>query len=127
MGFVLVETELRALTGTQAGFRGEFLVDTGSIDCMAPGDQLLAAGIVPRGTRSYEVANDGKVEFEYGFAIVQFAGAETVTQVIFGPAGVEPILGVVALENAGMTVDPTSNSLNRLQSKRLKGTFGVGV
>ena len=45
---------------------------------------------------------------EYGFARVSFVGAETVVQVIFGPENCEPILGVVALENTGITVDPAT-------------------
>ncbi len=49
-----------------------------------------------------------------------FLGEETVAQVIFGPAGAEPILGVVALENTGMVVDPISNNLKRLHAKPLK-------
>jgi hypothetical protein len=41
--------------------------------------------------------------------------------VIFGPEGVEPILGVTALESAGFEVAPQSQRLNRLPSVRLKG------
>jgi predicted aspartyl protease len=47
-------------------------------------------------------------------------GEETVTQVIFGPAGAEPILGVTALENAGLVVDPVTKNLKRLHAKPLK-------
>jgi hypothetical protein len=44
----------------------------------------------------------------------------TVAQVVFGPKGVEPILGVAALENAGITVDPVTKTLKRLPAKPLK-------
>jgi len=47
-------------------------------------------------------------------------GQETVSQVIFGPKGVEPILGVVMLENLGFIVDPTTKQLKRLAAKPLK-------
>jgi hypothetical protein len=40
--------------------------------------------------------------------------------VVFGPPNVEPILGVVALENAGLTVDPITKTLKRLPAKPLK-------
>ena len=40
-------------------------------------------------------------------------GAETVTQVIFGPKDSEPILGVVALENVGIGVDPVTRTLKK--------------
>ena len=58
--------------------------------------------------------------YEYGFARVLFLGTETVAQVIFGPPDVEPILGVVAHENAGITIDPVTKTLKRLPAKPLK-------
>jgi hypothetical protein len=47
-------------------------------------------------------------------------GSETVTQVIFGPDDCEPILGVVALENVGIGVDPATKTLKRMAAKPLK-------
>jgi predicted aspartyl protease len=60
------------------------------------------------------------VEYEYGFARVSFMGAETVVQVIFGPPETEPILGVVALENTGISVDPVTRTLRRMHARPLK-------
>ena len=99
---------MRSLTGRGKPYEAECLVDTGAVDCMAQGDRLRAAGIKPEGKAFYELANGEPVEYEYGFARVEFVGSETVAQVIFGPADVEPILGVVALESAGITVDPVT-------------------
>jgi len=120
MGVTHVTTTVRSLTGKREPYRAEFLVDTRAIDCMAPADELRRAGITPEGKAIYELANGQPVEYEYGFARIEFIGAETVTQVIFGPKGVEPILGVVAMENAGITVDPASRKLRRLHAKPLK-------
>ena len=53
-------------------------------------------------------------------ARVSFLGTETVAQVIFGPPGTEPILGVVALENTGVTVDPVTRTLRRMHARSLK-------
>lgn len=101
-------------------FEAEFLVDTGALDCMGPKDRLLKAGIKPEGKRVYELANGEPVEYEYGFARFSFMGNEAVTRIIFGPAGVEPLLGVVALEDAGILVDPVSNTLKHLPARPLK-------
>jgi clan AA aspartic protease len=105
---------------TTSPFEAEFLVNTGFIDCMAPSDKLLAAGVRPEGKRVYELANGQPVEYSYGFARVAFFGDETVVQVIFGPVGTEPILGVVALENTGVVVDPVTRNLKRLHARPLK-------
>jgi predicted aspartyl protease len=121
MDLLHVTARFRDLAGTSATpFEAEFLVDTGSIDCLAPKEKLLAAGVSPEGKAVYELANGQPIEYEYGFARVAFFGAETVVQVIFGPADVEPILGVVALENAGVIVDPVTRALKRLHAKPLK-------
>jgi hypothetical protein len=47
-------------------------------------------------------------------------GEETVAQIIFGPHDAEPILGVVALENTGVVVDPVTKTIKRLHAKPLK-------
>ena len=121
MGLTHVTARIRDLAGVSATpFEAEFLVDTGSIDCMVPGEKLHAAGVRPEGRAVYELANGQPIEYEYGFARVAFFGSETVTQVIFGPADVEPILGVAALENAGVVIDPLTRNLKRLHAKPLK-------
>jgi predicted aspartyl protease len=120
MGLTHVTARVRSLTGRRKAFEGEFLVDTGSVDCLAPRDRLRAAGIRAEGKAVYELANGEPVEYEYGFARVEFFGVETVAQVIFGPPDAEPILGVAALENAGITVDPVTKTLKRLPAKPLK-------
>src|SRR5262245_7594458 len=101
-------------------YEEEFLVDTGSIDCLAPRDKLLAAGIQPKRKAVYELANGQSIEYEVGFANIKFLGDETVGQVIFAPEGVEPILGVLALEAVGVVVDPVTKNLKRLHAKPLK-------
>jgi predicted aspartyl protease len=111
---------MRSLTGRGKAYEAECLVDTGVVDCLAPADRLRAAGIKPEGKAVYELANGEPIEYEYGFARVEFVGSVTVAQVVFGPPDVEPILGVVALENAGITVDPISKTLKRLPAKPLK-------
>lgn len=68
----------------------------------------------------YELANGQPVEYNYGFARISFMGSETVSQIIFGPEEAEPILGVVALENVGIAVDPVSRQLKRMTAKSLK-------
>ncbi len=47
-------------------------------------------------------------------------GEETVTPIIFAPDGSEPILGVLALEGLGISVDPKTRSLKRERAISLK-------
>ena len=49
MGVIHVTTRISNLNQTAEPWEAEFLVDTGAIDCMAPRDRLVAAGIRPEG------------------------------------------------------------------------------
>ena len=120
MGVTHVTTQIFDLNRAHEPYESEFLVDTGAIDCMAPADELEKIGIQKEGKSVYELANGEVVEYELGFARIVFMGQETVSQVIFGPQDVEPILGVVVLENLGFMVDPVSKQLKRLAAKPLK-------
>ncbi len=120
MGIIKVTAEIQNLSKSGPPYKNEFLVDTVAIDCFAPADELSKAGIAVEGKEVYELANGQPVEYEYGFARVSFMGSETVTQIIFGPEGCEPILGVVALENTGIGVDPVTRTLKRMTAKPLK-------
>jgi predicted aspartyl protease len=120
MGVTQVTVRVSDLVRQGTPFEDEFLADTGAIDCMAPGDRLIGAGIQPEVKSVYELANGESVEYEVGFARIAFAGVETVAPIIFGPRGTQPILGVVALESAGFVVDPVSQELKKVPAKPLK-------
>jgi clan AA aspartic protease len=120
MGLTHVTTTVRNLAGRGKGFAAEFLVDTGVFQCLAPAKALRKAGIKPEGKNVHELADGRPVELEYGFARVSLMGEETVTPIIFGPEGSEPILGVLALEGLGITVDPKTRSLKRERAISLK-------
>jgi clan AA aspartic protease len=124
-GVAYVMVQVANLAKQGAPYVAEFLVDTGSIDCMAPADVLEAAGIVREGKKVYELADGRPVEFDYGFARVSFLGDETVAQVVFGPPDTEPLLGVVALENTGVVVDPVTRELKRMHARPLKRARGA--
>ncbi|MGA2620322.1 MAG: hypothetical protein ABSF26_22105 [Thermoguttaceae bacterium] len=120
MGVIHVTARISNLAKDAEPWEAEFLVETGAIDCMAPRERLVQAGVRPEGKSVYELANGQPVEYEYGFARVSFLGAETVAQIIFGPPESEPLLGVVALENTGVAVDPVTRTLRRMHARPLK-------
>jgi len=120
MGIIRITARLTNLEKTGESYEAVFLVDTGAIDCMAPESELIKTGIKVEGKEVYELDNGQPIEYKFGFARVSFMGSETVTQVIFGSEDSEPILGVVALENTGIGVDPVTRTLKRMAAKPLK-------
>ncbi len=119
MGLTHISVTLKNLT-TNDSYQSNFLVDTGAIDSLAPASELIKIGITPVGKRAYEMADGSLQEYEFGLAEISFMNEITAGCVIFGPEGIEPLLGVTAMESAGVSVDPKTQSLKRLPSIYLK-------
>ncbi len=95
-------------------------MDAAAIDCLLPASDLKQLGIKPVGRDVYELADGSTTELPVGYARVRFMGSETVTKIVFGPEGAEPLLGVVALESTRIGVDPVTRTLRRMSAKPLK-------
>jgi clan AA aspartic protease len=102
------------------GWQGRFLVDTGAIDSMVPAKHLRSIGIEPCGSRTYQLADGTDVDYDIGVAAFQFFDSIVGATVIFGNDDSEPILGVTALESAGIVVEPQTQELKRIRSLPLK-------
>ena len=120
MGLTYVTVSLKPPGSTNGKYEAVFLVDTDASDTMAPASELARVGIEPTGKLTYELADGTLHEYPFGLAQIEFMGEVTAGRVIFGPEGVEPILGVIALESVGIIVDPRTQSLKRLPAIPLK-------
>lgn len=108
--------------GTQeSAYAARFLVDGNAFDSMAPASELAKIGVVPIGTKSYVLADGIRVDFAYGIVQIEFLNEVTAGRVIFGPEGSEPILGVAALESAGVTLHRATGAFKRLPLVAPKG------
>jgi aspartyl protease family protein len=120
MGITQVTVTVRNPGDPERSWDGLFLVDTGATDCLVPGKHLREVGILPKGKRTYELADGSEVKLDIGVAQIEFMGEIVGATVIFGEDSAEPILGVTALESVGIEVDPQNQRLKRLPAVRLK-------
>jgi len=120
MGLTHVNVALRGLGVSNGTYEGDFLVDTGATDCMAPAAKLRQIGVQPVGTVVYELADGTRHEYPFGLVEIRFMGEITAGRVIFGADDVEPLMGVTALESVGIAVDPATQTLKRLPAIPLK-------
>ncbi len=97
-----------------------FLVDAGATDSLAPKTRLEAIGLESKGARVYETADGRKVALDVTTAEIEFMGDFTAGRIIMGDDDAEPLLGVTALESAGIEVDPVNQRLKKLPALRLK-------
>jgi len=120
MGTTFTTVTLRSFEDGHKTYTAEFLVDTGAMDCVAPARELERIGVPRLGRRTYELADNRKVEFDYGLVQIELMGEITAGRVVFGPDDVEPIVGVVALESAVLKVNPVTQVLEKLPVSLLK-------
>lgn len=120
MGMTQVTVTVRNPAEPEKSWDGLFLVDTGSIDCLVPGNELRQIGLRPKGSRSHELADGTALKMDITTGDGEFMGEVVGATIIFGPDNAEPLLGVTALESVGIEVDPQNQRLKRLPAVRLK-------
>lgn len=101
-------------------WEGLFLVDTGATDTIVPRPYIESIGLKPRATRVYTLEDGSEISVDVTVAMLELMGEKIGGTVIFGEPGAEPLLGVTALESAGVEVDPVNQRLKKLPSVRLK-------
>ena len=121
MGMTYVDVTVRNPAQRARAWTGAFLVDTGAIDSLAPRRTLEAIGLKPTRRRVYVTADGRAVEMDVAVGELEIMGELSGGIIVFGDDGVEPLLGVTALESAGIEVDPRNQQLKRLPAVRLRG------
>ena len=121
MGATFITVAVRNPHEPDRVWEGEFLIDTGAVDTLVPRQHLEAIGLLPEGSRVYGLADGNELRFDIAVARLEFMGEIVGGTVIFGGETVEPLLGVTALESAGIEVDPHNETLNKLPASRLRG------
>ena len=124
MGAVHVTVTIRNPADPSRSWDGLFLVDTGATDCLVPRSCIDAIGLDPEGQRSYETADGRQIRMEFARAFIEFMGDLTAGRIIIGDENAEPLLGLTALESAGIEVDPVNQRLKKLPALRLKPLSG---
>nr|VFK53656.1 MAG: clan AA aspartic protease, AF_0612 family [Candidatus Kentron sp. TUN]VFK56290.1 MAG: clan AA aspartic protease, AF_0612 family [Candidatus Kentron sp. TUN]VFK62366.1 MAG: clan AA aspartic protease, AF_0612 family [Candidatus Kentron sp. TUN] len=117
---VYVTVTVRNPANKERFWEGLFLVDTGAMDSLVPGNHLEAMGLEPMGKRTYELADGSEPDWRLDLRSSSSWAMQRPSTVIFGDDHAAPILGVTALESVGIEVDPRSQTLKRRPALHLK-------
>ena len=120
MGLTYLTATVQSLDPAAAPKEATLLVDTGAIDCLLPASFMTDAGIKPDGVDVYETADGRSLELPFGWARFDFMGTFVFAKTVFGPEGSEPLIGAIALEAAGIVIDPRTQALKRLSARSFK-------
>ena len=110
MGTFTVSLQVGDLAG-QEFVEVEALVDTGATYTVLPMDVLVKLGIEQESQRSFELGDDRVVEYPIGYARLRLSEDHTIALVVFGPEGIDPLLGATSLEHLSLAVDPIHQRL----------------
>ncbi len=109
MGIFSVPIQIVGPTGRTVEV--EAIVDTGATRTLVPRTILVGLGVEPLEQISFQLADDRIQEYYVGEARVRIDGRERTTVVIFGPEGIESLLGATTLELFNLAVDPVRQRL----------------
>ena len=110
---VMVALRVISNSGINGVYSELFRLDADYPDSIAPASELQKVGVVPAGSETFTLPDGSVGEYSFGFATFEFMGEAKESKVIFGPEGVESILGVKTLQAIGFSVDPSTHSLSR--------------
>ncbi len=125
MGATHVTVAIRNPAEPDRVWEGLFLVDTGATDTLVPRPYLESIGLAPKGQRVYSLADGSEIRMSATTAEIEFMGEIVGGTIVMGETRSKPLLGSIALESAGIEVDPLNQTLKRLPAVRLK-RFGTG-
>ena len=121
MGITRVPASVLNPSDSKKKWEGEFIVDTGAVDCLVPRQHLEAIGLFEKGKREYVLADGKPLIMPFTTGDIEFMGEKVGATIIMGEENAHPLLGVTALESAGIEVDPRDQRLVRLPSILLTG------
>jgi clan AA aspartic protease len=111
MGLTYVNVAIANPADLKRQRRRKLLADTGALYSIVPKELLRSVGIRPYGTETFTLADGSTITRDVGNAFIRINGRQAPTPVIFGEKSDGSLLGVVALESLGFSLDPRTGKL----------------
>ena len=115
MGMTMIRARLANVTDRRRQTDVEMTVDSGAIYSVVPSSFLRDIGVDPERTETFWLADGRSVKRRVGHTFVEIQGSEGISKVIFGRPGDVSLLGVVTLEELGLSLDPLKRTLRPLK------------
>jgi predicted aspartyl protease len=92
----------------------DMTVAAGAIYSVVPGSVLRSIGVEAERTETFWLADGRSVRRRTGHVAFGIQGAEGISKAIFGRTGDACLLGMVTLEELGLSLDPLKRRLRPL-------------
>ena len=94
----------------------ELIVDTGSTYTWIGHSRLEKLNIKPMGRRRFRTIEGKIIEREIGEAIIEYLGEKATCIIVFAEENDIEVLGVTALKNLALKVDPVTRKLRKAEA-----------
>lgn len=121
MGYVRVKVKVRNPHEKGREAELDLLADTGAIYSIVPSNILESLEIERRSMRKMRLAGGRIIERYLGIAEIEVGGETPHSSVLFGEDRDTSILGVTALEELGLQVDPLTGQLRPMELPLFSG------
>lgn len=115
MGMTTVRATLANIVERARSTDVDMTVDSGAIYSVVPATVLRSIGVKPDRTETFWLADGRRVRRRTGHVVFAIDGSEGISRVIFGQRGDACLLGMVALEELGLGLDPLKRRLRPLK------------
>ena len=114
MGTTSVQVRLTNVTDHDRQVDVDMIVDSGAIYSVVPTPILRGIGVASDGPETFQLADGRSIRRDVGHALFEILGRRRPSTVIFGKRGDVCLLGMVALEELGLMLDPLKRRLRAL-------------
>lgn len=111
MGFIVARVRIHNPVDPSRVKEIELLVDTGARHALVPRSLLEELGIKAMDTGTFVTADGRKIQGDVGGVLMEVMGRRRYVSVIFGEENDTPVLGVTALENLDLELNPSTGDL----------------
>jgi len=115
MGMTKVEVELTNPQRPERTSKLQLLVDSVATYSIVSAKVLEGLAIRPLERRKFVLANGQEIERDVGGALLKVAGRAGFASVKFGHPSDQEVLGVTALEELGLELDPVNKELRPMR------------
>lgn len=115
MGFVRAKIKIWNPQKIDRKVEVQLIADTGAMYTVISRKTLEELGLEPTGRRRFKLADGRTIERDVTIAGIEAKERIAHSNVIFGDKGDEPVLGVTALEELGLEVDPITGELKPME------------
>ncbi len=114
MGITFADLSLRNIDNPAKKTTGKFLVDSGATFTVVPKEISKTLNLKSVRKEKFELADGGEIIRGVGNCMVKYKDIEVATQVILGEEDDSALLGVLTLEEMGLTLHPLSRKLDKM-------------